>query len=281
MKLNEIDLEAEISRVQGEIEVFRDECLPAMLGGTTEAQLRQQTRATDSLSAWQDAARRLAKALSNEAPLHAEAFREFGIDGREFVNHSASAWRFQAGRIRWRIRLFIGFDGALLWYPAQKEEQQRLSASADWPTEHRIEIEAGLLNVGAGGQCDAMVAICTLGNAFCFVLPWIADVDPPFAKMALDKETWRTLLVTNHALSASERDERLRIIDGRIFGHMLNNALLHVLGALANNHFLEIREYLRHPNLRGGYTYHMPRYLFTVLFEKVAVLRTFQCGRMW
>jgi hypothetical protein len=41
---------------------------------------------------------------------------------------------------------------------------------------------------------------------------------------------------------ASERDERLRVIViDVILRRILNNALLHVLGELANNHFLEIR----------------------------------------
>lgn len=261
MESNEIDLRAEIARVQDEIDLFRDECLPAMLRGMIDPGA--------PLSAWQDAACQLAGALrSRGAPMCTDAFREFVYEAR-------TSWRCQSGRIRWRIELFAGFDDALLWYPASKEEQQRLSASADWPAEHRLEIEAGLLSVFArGGPRNEGVDLCAVGNALCMLLPWLADVDPAFGKLALDKETWRTLVATNHALTDYERDERLRLIETQaLFGNMLNNALLHVLAGLANNHFLEIREYLGHPNLRGGYTYHMPYYLFTVLFEKVAVLR--------
>ena len=54
---------------------------------------------------------------------------------------------------------------------------------------------------------------------------------------------------------------------------MLNNALLHVLGALANNHFMAIRDLLDHPNLIGSYTGLMPHYLFAVLFHKVKTIR--------
>jgi hypothetical protein len=53
----------------------------------------------------------------------------------------------------------------------------------------------------------------------------------------------------------------------------LNNALLHVLGVLANNHFEVIADLLDHPNLVGAYTRLMPYYLFAVLFEKVKILR--------
>jgi hypothetical protein len=276
MGSNEIDLQAEITRVQMEIAVFRDECLPALLCETPEERARRQAWAAlggdnldepASLSAWHDAADRLASVLqTKEAPICREPFREF-------LYEPTASWLYQSGRIRWRIELFAAFDGALLWYPASKEEQQRLSASADWPTEHRIAIEARLLSLYAcASPRDGLIYDCALWNALCFVLPWIADVDPRFAKLALDKETWRTLTVTNHALTDKQRYDRQRLIDWH-FGRILNNALLHVLAALANNHFLEIREYLNHPNLRGGYTYHMPYYLFTVLFEKAAALR--------
>lgn len=265
IRTSDIDLAAEIARARTEIAVFRDECLPAMLGTRSEE---------CSLSRWREAACRLADGLplrpGEGGPLHRESFREF------MFMAATTSWRCEGDRIRWRIELFTAFDDALVWYPAPKEEQERLLASADWPREHRIEIEAGLLSVFArGGQREPLVEVCMVGNALCLVLPWLADVDPAFAKLALDKETWRTLVATNHALAANERNERLRVIDGLAFGHILNNALLHVLGALANNHFFEIREHLHHPNLRGGYTYHFPYYLFTVLFEKVAALRGF------
>lgn len=272
--ISETSLKAEIARVLGEIEMFREECLPAMLPETIETCVPERAapvgeHETDegaSPAAWRDAACRLADALrSSQSPICAGAFREFAKGAK-------TSWCYQAGRFRWRIELFAGFDDALLWHPAAKEEQQCLSASADWPTEHRIEIESRLLSLYTRSARDIPVEDCALWNALCMVLPWIADVDPAFARMALDKDTWRTLTVTNHALTADERDVRLRLIDEH-FGHILNNALLHVLGALANNHFIEIRRYLNHPNLRGGYTYHMPYSLFTVLFEKAAVLQ--------
>ena len=63
------------------------------------------------------------------------------------------------------------------------------------------------------------------------------------------------------------------MVDGLWFGHILNNALLHVLGAIANNHFMVIEDFLDHPFLVGGYSHLMPSYVFAVLFEKVAILR--------
>jgi hypothetical protein len=64
----------------------------------------------------------------------------------------------------------------------------------------------------------------------------------------------------------------LGVVDGYL-RHVLNSALLHILGAVANNHFEVIADLLDHPNLVGGYTPLMPHYLFAVLFEKVEVPR--------
>jgi hypothetical protein len=45
------------------------------------------------------------------------------------------------------------------------------------------------------------------------------------------------------------------------------------IGALANNHFRVIEQYLHQTHLDGRYTHLMPHYLFAMLFEKVAILR--------
>ncbi len=64
--------------------------------------------------------------------------------------------------------------------------------------------------------------------------------------------------------------------------HGFNNALLHVIGSLANNQFDEIESFLNHPARIGGYTRLMPRYLVAVLHQKFRVLKELQredCGR--
>ena len=118
-----------------------------------------------------------------------------------------------------------------------------------------------------------------LANALCMVLPFIADADPTFAKLALDPETWHSLVLADRDISEEERTKRLQLVEGLWFGHVLNNALLHVLGALANNHFMVIEDFLDHPFLVGGYTHLMPSYVFAVLFEKVAILRRVSAER--
>jgi hypothetical protein len=112
-----------------------------------------------------------------------------------------------------------------------------------------------------------------LFNALCIVLPFIADADPDFARMALTPETWHNLVLANRDLTEAARARQLEWANGPWFAGVLNNALLHVFGALANNHFLLIEDYLDHPHLDGRYTHLMPHYLFAVLFEKVAILR--------
>jgi hypothetical protein len=117
------------------------------------------------------------------------------------------------------------------------------------------------------------VTHCELSNALCMILPFIADVDPPFVGLALDPATWQSIVILDSAASEDERQRRLDAIEHGYLRHGMNNAILHVLGALGNNHFLLIRDYLTHPCLYGNYTHLMPHYLFAVLFQKVSVLR--------
>jgi hypothetical protein len=114
---------------------------------------------------------------------------------------------------------------------------------------------------------------CELANSLCYLLPFVADADPAFVKLALDVDTWRGVVLADRGITEAEPAERLNLVDSWWFGYVLNNALLHALGGLASNHFLHIRDFLDHPLLRGRYTHLMPHYLFAVLFEKVLVLR--------
>ncbi len=111
-----------------------------------------------------------------------------------------------------------------------------------------------------------------LWNSLCLILPLIADDDPALVKLLLDPQTWKTLVTTNSSLTANKREEIIHKIAEGYFPHVLNNALLHVFAALANNHFLKIRDYLGHSSLHGSYTGLMPHYLFAILFQKVVQL---------
>ena len=113
-----------------------------------------------------------------------------------------------------------------------------------------------------------------LFNALSYVLAPVSDLDPAFAKLALDLDTWRSIVRTDQTLDEATRSQRLRAIDCGHLPHAINNALLHVLAALANNHFGVIADFLDHPCLSGAYTGLIPHYLFAVLLEKVKTLRS-------
>jgi hypothetical protein len=251
-----LDLRAEIARVRAELIVFYKECLPAFLGGPVSERLQR-------LSEWQDAALRLAEYLPL-GPLPSDAPALDRKDFDRFLFQGADpAFLIRGGRIAWRIELLMPLDLAL-----------------------RCPIFQGAADAGQDGWERFLGRVedvkrwlmglpldCRLANALCYLLPFVADADPAFVKLALDVDTWRGVVLADRGLTEAERAERLHLVGSRWFGHVLNNALLHALGGLANNHFLHIRDFLDHPLLRGGYTHLMPDYLFAVLFAKVLVLR--------
>lgn len=267
-----VDLRAEIATVQAELTLFREECLPAFLGGPvqdfiadgmSERLQHHIVAVAGRLSEWQDAARRLADYLPL-GPLPANAPT---LDRQHFARllfqEARPAFLTRGGRIIWRIELFMPLDVALRC-PVFEEDAD--AAADGWERFlGRVEdVKRWLL----GLPLD-----CQWANSMCFVLPFLADADPTFVKLALDPDIWRGIVVADQSITEEDRAKRLRFVDGEWFAHVLNNALLHALGGLANNHFPVIRDFLDHPLLRGSYTHLMPHYLFAVLFEKLGVLR--------
>jgi hypothetical protein len=269
-----LDLKAETAKVQRELTAFRTTYLPALFGQPIAEVLPDFMPETirflvveiaGRLSPWQGAVSRLAEALPFDldgrslVPLNREAFAEC------MFQQTTPGWSIRAGVIVWKIGLGDLMEVAWHWY-------RKLFA---WPE----DLEA------ARRQFPSTVAAVRpwlmrqpvdhsgLWNALCVLVPLLADEDPGFAKLALDPETWRAIVRANQSLTVEQREQQLAVIDRGYLGHVLNNALLHVLGALANNHFLEITDFLDHPHLLGGYTGLMPHYLFAVLFEKVTTLR--------
>lgn len=274
MSNDDIDLPAEVARVGAELAFFRRECLPALLGRpisecvpeSVSDALRERIIATvGTISSWQRAATQLADGLPFGHPLD-EAYGPSRGNFRDFlIQYDARSFSFREGRIVWQINTW--FDLATPFHFCSGPGE----ITEPWSD----------ISVFRARQHDArrwLLALpiddCRLYNALGMVLPTMADIDPAFAKLALDPATWRALIQADDNLTPEQRARRLRLIDGH-FGYILNNALLHVLGALANNHFLLIGDYLDHPHVRGRYTHLMPRYLFTVLFEKVLILRQF------
>jgi hypothetical protein len=253
---DQIDIRAEVAEVQGELVLFRDRVLPALFETPLDAVFEGdysdwvREKSNGRLFEWQEATRRLADLLPLGplacSKIERERFRDFLVQG------ATPSFSVREGRIIWNIGLFVDRSLCSTYFPS-------LDLSND------SEVQRWLMNLP--------VDSCELANALCMVLPSIADADPAFAKLALDPEEWRGIVLADRRISEEERTKLLQLIEGLWFGHVLNNSLLHVLGALANNHFMMIEDFLDHPFLIGGYTHLIPTYLFAVLFEKVAMLR--------
>jgi len=215
------------------------------------------------LSSWQQAVTRLGDLLpisSERTVLNAEDFQDF------MFQVATPAFSFADGRIRWRVSLFISREWVHGFCPPPCLERKENAENEEREWLAKLpQIKTWLLGLS--------VTDSVLLNALCMVVPFIADLDPPFVKLALDPETWRSIVSTNTAVTEVQRRNWSNVIDNWHFGHVINNAMLHVLGALANNHFMLIRDYLDHPCLYGHYSRLMPHYLFALLFQKVSILR--------
>ena len=238
----------EIAKVQAEILAFRNEYLPVFMEISRTPELippiafESQQNTFHLLSSWQDAITKVADALplpGDSAKFNQAEFKDFmfceGTPGYSLLNNSIS----------WKIGMYCDIRIAILsgYRPPDLGDNENFTEDDFWTA--IPQIETWLLSLNA---MDGL-----LWNPLCMTLPFIADVDPDFAQKALDLNTWGK---TNPW-----------------FEHVVNNALLHVLASLANNHFMRIQDYLGHPCLLGRYTRLMPHYLFSVLFHKVLILR--------
>jgi hypothetical protein len=262
-----IDIRGEVASVQDELLFFREWVLPALFETPLDAVFECEyadwvhEKSNGRLSEWQDATRHLADLLllGLLAPNAPKLNRE---DFREFLRHEATpAFCVREGRIIWRIRLFVDPSSCAPYCPTFTD----LASVLENLPAHLAEVRQWLMGLPMDSP--------ELANALCMALPFIADADPAFAKLALDPDTWRGLVLNDREISEERRAKRLKCVEGPWFGHVLNNALLHVLGALANNHFTMIEDLLDHPFLIGGYSHLTPSYLLAVLFEKVVILR--------
>jgi len=266
LKDQELDIRGEMARVRRELVAFRDVCLPAFLEPAGIAGY------TDDLSrpwgSWRGGVDRLLDALpeidTGESPLPPDP-----ADYAEFLFQrvTASSHVVRDGRIFWKIEL------AVEWETAARDVLYR--PTNDWvpPADPLEELRRDL--PGARRWILSQpVDGSDLWHLLTVGLVPIADLDPAFARLVLEPETWRAIVAADQEIDGETRDLRLKLIDG-YFRKILNNSLLHVMGGLACNHFEVVVDLLDHPVLIGGYTFLMPHYLFAVLFVKVRVLRNF------
>ena len=286
MRLDGINLTFEVARVHWELTALRDQLLPALLG-PCEAYLEDRAqdpsrwppveqieKSVRTLRHWQLAVNRLLDAL----PLARLGAADPEPDWSEYEEFrwqsvSASSHLVREGRVVWRIELFIDWAFGLEYMldksgAASTREAQEPGPECSFDELQRRlpEVKRWFLALPVDGS--------VLFNALSFVLAPVSDLDPAFAKLALDLDTWRSIVRTDQTLDEATRSRRLRAIDSGHLPHAINNALLHVLAALANNHFGVIADFLDHPCLSGAYTGLLPHYLFAVLVEKVKTLRS-------
>lgn len=262
-------LRGEISQVLAELDELDEHLLPEMAARDPEvfpsqvkADAPPWTEKLQCLAAWKAAVRQLRGCLvaSRTAPSRI-------LDAADFLAfmewEPSSTYEIGVFEIRWKLSCFATLD----WKEACGENFGLSKAGGpfdpDFPTRSINAVKRWML---AGSTQDVK-----LYNPLCVLLPAIADQDPNFARMILDARIWRTRILANAALTEDERRKELSRLDG-YFGYVLNNALLHVVAALANNHFMKIRLFLDCPDISGRYTPHLPRYLFAILFAKVRVL---------
>jgi hypothetical protein len=268
-----IDLQLEIGKVERELIFFSCKCVPALLAGLTRDfdTLPEHIRnCTMTVPAWQRAAGQLAELLPcpsrNLSNRNRDDFRAF------LFQETKPSFLIQNDQIVWRISLFVDLWLCFVYCPLFCRDRAEAPGALDEFLTRLPEVRRWILGLPT---CSS-----ELFNALCMVLPFVADADPDFAKRALTPETWHNIVFANRDLTEADRARQLEWVHGSWFAGVLNNAILHVLGALANNHFLLIEGYLDHPHLDGRYTHLMPDYLFAVLFEKVAILRQLAQGQL-
>ena len=263
------DLDAEKARVLDELKAFRDQCLPAFFATSgiqpvwdDDLPLGGPDVANRPLHCWQEAVDRLAHVLveSGTMPKRAE-FDDF------LFEKPVPDFSVGGGRIFWRISLGI--------YCNREPDA--------WAFLTRMGLEAEVegdpiayLNARSSVARDWLFGLGVdhpnLGDTLCFLLPLLAEGNAEVVKEMLDPETWRATDLAETGITTEVRAFRNRLINDQL-PRYFNNALLHVFGALANNHFEVILDLLRHPHFLGSYTELYPHYVFGVLFGKVEILR--------
>lgn len=269
MDLIEMDLDAERARVLDELKAFRDVCLPAFFapGGIEpvwddDLPLGGPDLVNRPLHCWQEAVDRLAHVLVEPGTrLDRAEFEDF------LFEEPVPDFSVRGGRIFWRVSLGIYCNREPnAW--AFLERMGLIDEVEDDPVE--------FLNMRSTVARDWLLGLGAdhpnLGDTLCCLLPLLAEGNAEVVKEMLEPETWRASVLAEGITTPEVRTIRLRMIDDQL-PRYFNNALLHIFGALANNHFEVILDLLRHPHFLGSYTELFPHYVFGVLFGKVEILR--------
>ena len=217
MRQGEINLTVEVAQVHRELTAFRDQLLPALLG-PCEAYLQDRARdpsrwppveqiekSVRTLRNWRLATSRLLDALPLTRLGAADPEPDWS-EYKEFLWHpaSASSHLVREGCIVWRIELFITWDDGLEYMldksgAASTREAQEPGPECSFDELQRRlpEVKRWFLALPVDGSI--------LFNALSFVLAPVSDLDPAFAKLALDLDTWRSIVRTDQTLDEATR----------------------------------------------------------------------------
>ena len=257
-------LHAEVNQVLAEIAEFSEHILPemALMDPCMFPRERRVSRLGERrwdkppLIDWQLAAARLAGALTAET---ASLPRIYNVDefGDFLWQEPGTPYFIENGRIRWLMHECYRQSWEVDYMPEAfrpndpRNKEQYLTALKRW-------------------LLDPQARTANLERAFYWAIHTIADMEPEFVRNIMDVRTWRERIRTNTALTEAERQDELSETYC-MFNYALNNALLHLLAGISDNHFMDVRKFLDLPSFRGGYAGYLPEYLLQVLFTKVQV----------
>jgi hypothetical protein len=257
-----IDLEAEIAQVRDELVSFREVCLPAFFVRCGLPDRASPAPGPVGLTKAEWA--RLSDGLLEALPEGGRAGR-LELDDYSFLHVTTEpSYSVDGGRITWRCETFFQ-----IYSDDHLEYISSHVGGGPYAGDLREALIAKLPEWFLGLAVDGT----TLWNALCSALPLLVDPNPDFVRRALDPTTWRSIVLGKPGLTLRDRAKKLSLLDGYYFSHVLNNALLHVLGAAANNRHDLLLELMDHPNLSGMYTHLMPHYILGVILAKVRALR--------
>jgi len=272
-------IKQEIAKVQAEIRVFRRDYLPVLAPRVpidsrwtyVGQRIGENWR---PIQAWHEAIAVLSDALPLPTParpleyLNREALADFLVPATSNVRVRPEGFDWEITifatlnpcvKVRENLPQFDGYERVLAALE-QGNEADLLTALKEWVVQQ------------PGRRLSDW-------NLFGRGLPAIAYRDPGFAASILSREPaphWRCSAAEAESDLAGCAPEE-HSAEVFFLRHILHNTLLHVLAAVANNHFDWIRQFLQSPYLLGSYTELMPAYLFTTLHEKVGLMRQL-CG---
>jgi hypothetical protein len=263
-----LDLIAEADRVRAECRDLESRILPLLF---TREQVAGDDEGSEgspgALGTWRRVVRGLEAALPTPDGRPGVPVDEAFLAG--FLHQRADAdFRIQWGRIVWKIEVFTALDledGHAAWLLSTMLGEPVPDAGA---RERLLSRFDEFRDWFLGARPDLVFVI----NTMCLLLPICVELDLDFVRRAFDLEGRLERIRSDTSLDEEERTQKLNEWSGPIPRHGFNNALLHVIASLANNHFDQIEPFLDHPARIGGYTGLMPHYLVAVLHQKVRIL---------